>query len=421
MKAIRSAIVAAALLCRAAIVFAQDSSEPSVQSVLDAARAKYWQDKAPDGSDLPSDVAPPEASDGARARNQVPYTPIIISFVPGISFPFGYYDASIVGGAIGNLVRDVSGVAGAGVFNISRDLRGVQGAGIFNIAREVEGVQDAGVFNLVDRDVTGLQGAGVFNIVRGKVTGIQAAGLFNISGKLLAPVQAAGLFNIADEVRGFQAAGAFNIAGNVAGGQAAGVFNKADRVAGLQVGLVNVAGHIDGVQIGLVNIAGNGVGSLGLTYEPASDFAYLHWQTGTPALYTVAGIGAPSGDWLRDYTGFVASFGLGSRAHCFGLNVDLDVSAEEAIGSLPYSSIDKSDWSAWEGWSMMRPYPSARLMLGLPLARHFQVVGGVKADIDADSLGNRVPESLKRGSGWRGALFGEGFTVWPEWFFGVKI
>ena len=390
MKAIRSAIVAAALLCRAAIVFAQDSGEPSVQSVLDAARAKYWQDKAPDGSDLPSDVAPSEASDGVQARNQVPYTPIIVSFVPGISFPFGYYDASIIGGAIGNLVRDVSGVAGAGVFNISRDLRGVQGAGIFNIAREVEGVQDAGVFNMVDRDVTGLQGAGVFNIVRGKVAGVQAAGVFNI-------------------------------AGNVAGVQAAGVFNKADRVAGLQVGLVNVAGHIDGVQIGLVNIAGNGVGSLGITYEPTSDFAYIHWQTGTPALYTVAGIGAPSGDWLRDYTGFVASFGLGSRAHCFGLNVDLDVSAEEAIGSLPYSSIDKSDWSAWEGWSMMRPYPSARLMLGLPLARHFQIVGGIKADIDLDSLGNRVPESLKRGSSWQGALFGEGFTVWPEWFFGVKI
>jgi|GEM_PF-5745631 hypothetical protein len=48
MKSIFSIIAVAALLCRAAIAIAQDSGEPSIQSALDAARAKYWSDAAPD-------------------------------------------------------------------------------------------------------------------------------------------------------------------------------------------------------------------------------------------------------------------------------------------------------------------------------------------------------------------------------------
>ena len=293
------------------------------------------------------------------------------------------------------------------MFNLSRDVRGLQWAGVFNVSRKVHGLQSAGVFNIADGELVGLQSAGVFNIADGGIAGLQGAGVFNIARGGIA---------------GFQAAGVFNIAGRVEGGQAAGVFNKADRVSGVQIGLVNVAGYIDGVQIGLVNKAGNGVDSIGVTYEPASDFAYVHWQAGAPAVYTVAGIGAPSGDWFRDGSGFVASLGLGSRARCFGLNVDLDISAEQAIGDLPYGSFDWSgDWASWGGWAMLRPYPSVRLMAGLPLGRHFQIVGGLKADIDLDSLGDRVPEALKRGSSWRGMLWGEGFTVWPKWFFGVKI
>jgi hypothetical protein len=335
MKRIFSIVAAAALLCEGAIVSAQEPGGPS----------------------------------------DVPYTPVLVSLVPGISFPFGYYDSSLAGGAIGNLVRDVSGAEGAGVFNISRDVRGTQGAGVFNVSRRILGFQGAGVFNIADGDVDGFQGAGVFNI-----------------------------------------------ADRVDGGQAAGLFNRADRVTGIQVGLVNVAGYIDGVQIGLVNIAGNGVGSIGLTYEPVDEFTYVHLQEGTPALYTVFGIGAPTGDWLRDCSGFVASIGLGSRTRCFGLDFDLDVSAEQAIGDLPFDSFEwYGNWRAWQGWSMMRPYPSVRLMAGLPLGGHFQIVGGLKADFDLDSLGGRVPEALKQGSSWRGRLFGEGFTVWPKWFFGVKI
>jgi hypothetical protein len=389
MKRILSIFALTALLCYVGIAFAQESGAPSERSTLDAARYKYLRDK---GSDTES-------------PNEAPYTPILISFVPGISFPFGYYDTSIAAGAIASTTRDIEGAEGSGVFNISRDVRGFQGAGVFNIARDVLGFQSAGVFNIT-RDVFGFQGAGVFNI----------------AGTVRAPFQAAGVFNIVDEIDGFQGAGIFNIAGNVAGVQAAGLFNKADRVAGLQIGLVNVARHIDGLQLGLVNIAGNGVDSIGVSYEPLTGYAYAHWQAGSPALYTVAGVGAPSGDWLSDFSSFVASLGLGSRTHWFGLNLDLDVSAEQAIGTLPFKTFDCSrDWRAWEGWSMLKPYPSIRLTAGLPIGRHVQIIGGVKADIDVDALGNRVPSALKAGEGWRGSLFDGGFTVWPKWFLGVKI
>jgi hypothetical protein len=390
MKRILSIIALTVLCSQVRIVFAQESGVPSEGRVLGSAWSKYLQDKGP----------------GAKSPSEVPYTPILISFVPGISFPFGYYDSSLAAGAIGSITRDIEGAEGSGVFNISRDVRGIQGAGVFNIAR----------------DVLGFQGAGVFNISQGKLSGLQSAGVFNIAGIVRAPFQAAGVFNIVDEIYGFQGAGIFNIAGSVAGGQAAGLFNKADRVAGIQVGLVNVARHIDGVQIGLVNIAGNGVDSVGVSYEPITGYAYAHWQAGAPALYTVAGVGAPSGDWLSDFTSFVASLGLGSRAHWFGLNLDFDISAEQPIGTLPYKTFDWSgDWRAWEGWSMLKPYPSIRLTAGLPIGRHFQIIGGVKADIDVDALGNRVPQALKAGEGWRGSLFDGGFTVWPKWFLGVKI
>jgi hypothetical protein len=427
MKRIISMFIAAALLCQAAIVFAHDSSEPSIKSVLEAARAKYWHDKGSDAKAESSDEEQKDSEGGEdgpdleEAQNEVPYTPVLFSWVPGVSIPFGYYDASLVGGAIGNLVRDVSGAECAGVFNISRDVRGGQGAGVFNISRNIYGFQSAGVFNIVDSDLRGFQSAGVFNIVDGSVSGFQSAGIFNIAGTVRAPIQVAGIFNIDDEIYGFQGAGIFNIAGSVAGGQVAGIFNKADRVSGVQIGLVNIADHIDGVQLGLVNLAGNGVNSSCVSYEPQTGFAYAYWQAGTPALYTVVGLGAPSSDWFIDFSGFMASFGLGSRTTMFGFKIDLDVSAEQGIGTLPYDSFAWEDGGEWEGWNMIRPYPSIRLMTGLPLGHRFEAVCGLKVDVDVDALGNRVPQALKTGKSWKGSLFEERFTAWPKWFFGLKI
>jgi hypothetical protein len=375
MKRILFFAFAAALLGQAALVSAQDSGEPSVKSVLDAARAEYWGDKgAVQADEARPDPGAAAAPDAERPGRDFSYTPFLVSFVPGLSFPFGFFDTSIAGGMVGSLAHDVSGVEGSGVFNLARDLRGAQGAGVFNISRNLRGIQGAGVFNM------------------------------------------------AEDVHGFQAAGLFNVAGDVRGGQAAGLFNSAGHVSGVQIGVVNVAKSIDGAQIGLINIAGNGLSSLGLVYEPATSYAYAYWQAGTPSLYTIVGFGAPDHDWSCDFALSVASVGLGSRSRLMGLDIDADVSVEAAIGALPYGSFDWSgDWGAWEGWSMLRAYPSLKISAGLPLGCHVQLVAGLKADIDVDPLGNRVPESLKSGAGWKGRLFDEGFTVWPKWFFGLKL
>lgn len=394
MKRIFSIAVAAVLLCQAVGIFAQDSGEPSLKSVLDAARKKYWARQVePSSADAQAAPDAPESdapeSDSKPRGRDFPYTPMLISFVPGVSLPFGLHDVSIAAGVIGSITRDVRGVEGSSVFNIARKVRGVQGAGVFNLAKETRGVQGAGVFNMAS-GVSGIQGAGVFNMA-GDITGVQGAGVFNM-------------------------------AGDIKGVQAAGVFNSAGKVKGLQVGLVNVARDVDGVQIGLINIAGNGIHSLSVVYEPAASFGHAYLQFGTPALYTVAGIGVPCNDWTFDYAGAVASLGLGTRSRVLGLDLDVDLSAEQAIGALPYGSFDwEGDWSAWEGWSMIKAYPSLKITAGLPIGRHVRLLAGLKADIDVDALGNRVPEALKKGGSWGGRIFDESFTVWPKWFFGLKI
>ncbi len=415
MRRILSIAFAAALLGQAAI-YAQDSGEPSEQSVLDAARAKYragqQADQAPEAQAEPQ--AEPQAAEAPADQGQspgnsqderIPYTPILVSFVPGVSFPFGTYDVAVAGGMIGALTRDVSGAEASGVFNLARDVRGAQGAGVFNIARGLRGVQGSGVFNMADGEVSGAQGSGVFNIA-GNLRGAQGSGVFNI----------------ARDVDGIQGAGVFNIAGDVSGVQAAGVFNSARSVRGVQVGVVNVADNVDGAQIGLINIARNGIRSTSLVYEPDSGYAYAFWQAGTPYLYTLAGLGAPLSHWEVDPKGATASLGLGSRSRLFCFTIDTDISAESAIGDLPYGSFDwKRDWGEWEGWSLLRPYPSLRIEASVPVGFHCRLVAGLKADVDVDALGERVPAALKAGGGWRGSLFDGGFTVWPKWFFGLKM
>jgi len=393
-------LLAAALLAQAVI-----ADEPSEQSVLEAARAKYWQDQrsSNDGDDAITVDVDIDVNIGDSERHEdVPFTPILISFVPGVSVPFGYYDVGIAAGMIGNVARDVKGASLASVFNIARDVKGLQCAGVFNIADDVKGLQAAGIFNIAEQ-----------------VHGFQGAGVFNIADDVDSPIQASGVFNIAGNVRGSQAAGVFNIADDVSGAQAAGVFNAADRVRGVQIGIVNVAEDIDGVQIGLVNIAGNGVDSLGVLYEPQSDWFYAQWQSGAPALFSVYGIGAPASAWFEDWSEFSAFAGLGTRGRLLGVNLDLDVCAVQPIAGLPSS---REAWETGDAWKSLAPYPSVRLTAGIPvLGRRGQFVVGLKADVDVGSPGDRVPESLRTGKSWSDAWFGERFTVWPKWYIGVKF
>jgi hypothetical protein len=416
MKRFLVIVLASALAVQGALAFAQDAGEPSEESVLDAARAKYWganeqqkdasaaeapaqaaapADQEPDavvegGDEPPSadeNLPPPRAEPGRKAR----YFPFLISFAPGLSVPFGYRDTSIAVGVVGSLARDVRGIDGSSVFSIARDIDGAEAAGVFVIARNVRG----------------FQGAGVFDVAAGALQGVQAAGLFTI----------------AEKVHGFQGAGLFNIAGDVRGAQAAGLFNVARDVHGVQVGLVNVAREVDGMQIGLVNIAGNGVDSIGLVYEPETDYLYAYWQAGSPFLYTTVGYGSTVSDYRWDNgQSAVASIGLGSRTRFLGLKIDADLSAEQPVGNLPYGSFDYCDpWTSWDGWALIAPYPTVKLSLGLPIGRHFQLIAGFKADIDIASLGARVPSALKAGRSWSGRAFGEDYSVWTKWYFGFKL
>jgi hypothetical protein len=215
----------------------------------------------------------------------------------------------------------------------------------------------------------------------------------------------------------------------------------------VQVGLVNVAKSMDGVQIGLFNYVADGIHELGVAYEPQSGFAYASWQSGSKSFYTRWGYGATGKDWKVDFDDAVASFGIGSRNSISIVDFDIDLSAECAVRSFSFDlkKVKSRNWDddydyddddceshrdreeaahddyyyVPESWP--RIYPSLRIEANIPLGRHMKLFGGFKADIDIDALGDRVPESLKCGKGWKGEVWGGEFTVWPKWFIGLKI
>jgi hypothetical protein len=316
------------------------------------------------------------------------FCPFIISFVPMISFPFGYYDVMFSGAAVGGMARDVHGFMGAGVFNLSRNVWGVQGAGVFNISGEIHGFQGAGVFNISD-DVYGGQGAGVFNI----------------SG----------------DVHGFQGAGVFNMADDVDGAQAAGVFNAADRVRGVQIGLVNIADEVDGFQLGLINIARFGVNGPGASFEPQTGYVWGWWQNGSRHLYTVISLGLPASDLFNSSDRLVGSLGIGSR---FGRNDDLHIDLEAVAAQEIGPDLDAFGRLFWDCDAsvigVVSPYPELRIRAGLPMAGKLELVAGLTMDFDLEDW-PMVPDNLKTGFSWSGSCFGEGFTAYTRWFLGFKL
>lgn len=333
-------------------------------------------------------LLPPSPSHHEPFADSDGSVPFIISFVPMISFPFGYYDVIFSAAAIGGMARDVHGFMGAGVFNLSNDVWGFQGAGVFNISENIRGVQGAGVFN-ISEDVSGVQGAGVFNI--------------------------------AEDINGFQGAGVFNIAEDVDGAQVAGVFNAAEKVRGVQIGLVNIAEEVDGFQLGLINIARYGVNGPGVAFEPQSGYVWGWWQNGSRHLYTVIGAGLPASDLGTAADRLVASLGLGSR---FGWNdgfhADLEVVAAQEIGR-DLDGFGRLFWDC-DGscLDVLAPYPEFRLRAGLPLANHLELVAGFTMDVNLEDA-PFVPEALRTGFSWSDRWLGEGFTTYTRWFVGLKF
>jgi len=316
------------------------------------------------------------------------YTPIQISLVPGLAFPFGFPDAGISLGSIGNISGRVDLLQAAGVFNIAEDIRGIQVAGVFNIADE------------------GMEG-------------MQAAGVFNIAEDRYAPIQTAGVFNIAKGVRGFQAAGVFNISGDLRGVQVSPVFNVAEDVDGFQVGLINIADRVRGVQIGVINISSNGVFELGTSWDPQTEFVYGTLKTGNTSVFGIYSVAMPKADLLNTSERMILSAGLGTRVgDSRSLSLDLSASASQELGTDAAMFLDA--WSFRHGLTPMdvlAPWPTLDASLSLKMGG-LRLTGGVRADISLESAPN-LPAALEKGLSYKATWFGETFTAWSKWYVGI--
>ncbi len=396
-------LIAAALCATLGPVWAQDSTTGTEEDfVLQQARDKHSAATAqtPSGTVVTIEItqvteSQPEAPD----RGDHPYAPIVLSFVPGISFPYGVFDASISAAAIGA------------------------------ISGSVDGLQGAGVFNIADGDIRGLQGAGVFNIVAGGVRGAQGGGVFNIVGGDVRGAQGAGVFNIAERVNGLQAAGVFNIAGTMHGVQAAGVLNIADKASGTMIALVNVAGELDGVAIGLINIIGNGINDVALDCQFDTGMAYATWRSGTPVLYASFSAGQPAAVLLSTTEGLTVGAALGHRFRFLFLTADIELGAETPVDPASFDRII-ADFENCEagGVNSIDPWEHSfgtlRASFGFGRRRGFGPYIGIKADF-APTGSDSIPASLRNAFGsaepYTLRIFDTNLDIWPKWFLGIKF
>lgn len=425
MKRFVSCFVAAAV-CASAGLFAQDAGNDDY--VLEQARREYQasgsssSQTAPAASASNADNAAPQPfititvnrperpeRRASGDEKRYPYTPFVLSVVPGISAPMGVWDTSMALGWIGSVTGSVDGFAAAGAFNI--------GLGTVN------GFQGAGAFNIAEGDVNGFQGAGVFNIAK-DVNGFQGAGVFNIAEDV-AFAQGAGVFNIAQRVSGVQAAGVFNVADELDGVQAAGVINVAGKAKGLMIAPINVADSLDGVAIGFLNFIADGINDLAVDYQFATDTAYLTYRTGTRALYAVAYAGLPGqriADGFQSIDGLSAGFGLGRRVRFLFLSADIEAAAELPVDPASWSAAAAADDPRLLG--LDRAFGSLRVSFGFGGRKNLGLYMGVKTDIAPAGAG-LVPEHLRAAWGEPSAeaitLFGERFELWPKFFMGFRF
>jgi hypothetical protein len=384
-------------------VRAQDpAADADGDYVLQKAREKYdgSSDDAVEAADGEGQAeSAPAVSEGSGGSNKkYKYQPYVISFVPGVSYPFGTWSTSLSVAPIGAITGSIHGAQGAGVFNIA------------------------------DGDIKGIQTAGVFNMAAGKVLGIQSAGVFNMAGSANV-VQAAGVFNMANRVDGIQVAGVFNMADSVLGIQAAGVLNIAREIKGSMVGVINIAETLDGVAIGLVNIIGNGIHEVGVDYQFGSGMAYAAYRSGTPFLYLTVYAGQTLDDIGSTPAGASFGTGLGHRFRSRMMTVDIEMSAEtpfdtEALAALG-QAIEDGNPSAFTGLATWdSTFASIRATLAFGRRRGFGPYIGIKADIEPAGSA-RIPAVLRSSFGTAGSyplpLCDLDLVVWPKLLLGMRF
>lgn len=253
------------------------------------------------------------------------------------------------------------------------------GLGVNIVEEHARSVQAAVVGNVVGGAVSGVQAAAVFDVARGGLEGVQATGGVGVVGGDVRGVQAAGAAVIADgRVTGVQAAAVFTAAGAVSGVQAS-VVNVSGDLRGVQAGVVNVAGAVDGVQVGLVNVA-DSVDGLSIALIPwvrdgrrhvelfATELAWVNLggRLGGGGFHTLL-----SGGYDPGAERYLGSVGFGGEIVGDRWSVDLDVVAT--------SVVDANDWRRKPDF-----LASARVMLGLDLAKHFGLFAGASWNVAAN-------------------------------------
>ncbi len=371
------------------------------------------------------DVAP-KAAEFEQPKAEAPYSPFVLSLLPGISMPMGINRTSLGLGIIGGMTEDTRGIAVSSVFDIVLgELTGIQSAGVFStVGGKGLGIQSSGVFNVAGSDFYGLQNAGVFNVTRDDFLGLQSAGVFNM-GRDVVGVQTAGVFNTSRNLKGLQVAGVFNSATDVKGIQVAGVVNAAKDVRGLQVGLVNISENCYGLPIGLVNYVKNGVRDIGFWHDSA-DNLYAYWANGTNNLYTIVYGGEAPADWFVNSNTLSFGFGLGYRVSRKPFSLDLDLSVKNFYGpnwddALRAADVVDSYGNHVFSVSPISSFPSLRASLGMPIFKGLEVFGGVSADIGISGV-CAVPDALKRDSSFliRGQE-GHSLEINPQLFWGLRL
>jgi hypothetical protein len=278
---------------------------------------------------------------------------------------------------------------------------GVQNSTGFNIHRgDIYGVQASTVFNVTDGNIRGVQSSSVFNLLDGSIYGIQGAGVLNAVGGEVRGVQAGGAVSIASEVRGLQT-GVVTIAGDVSGVQT-GVVNVGRSVRGAQFGVVNVAERVDGITLGVLNLVRFGVLDFSVVLDDRgmTRFALQH---GTESLYTIYEVGLRQADLETDSAITEVSAGLGTRVWSGFFVLDVDVLA-------------KRETTGPDDGSMV--FPALRATGGLQFGRNFAIIGGITFDGRLDWIDQ---ESQDAHSGSSFTVLGEGISVFPHYFAGIKL
>mgnify|MGYP006275517237 CR=1 FL=1 len=319
------------------------------------------------------------ASFAQRDRDDEGFFPLVVSFVPGIGFPFGgTYSTNFGFGLLLNEVHNLYGVQAASIIGIaSGNVLGVQANGVGTITKgRTTGFQTAGVFNVAEDRVVGGQFGGVFNVAQGNVVGAQSAGVFNVAEGDVFFLQLGGVFNVAEGiVRGAQIGGVFNVAEEVTGAQVAGIVNTAKKVRGVQIGLINISEEMYGIPIGLINIVEEGISTPAVWFDEAGR-NWVSLQRGSNLFYGLVYAGGTPEAVFTETPVFIGGAGGGIR---LGGNpdrrlfLDLDASLKAEIDS----SILDEEVSTWN----LVGVPSARATLGLRIFDRLSIIGGVYGDV----------------------------------------